>query len=154
MFFRHSYDKLIYPIIALGLLSAVSFRPKYHLRGDMPSEFFPPTSNSTTAAKRSLEQKIAWAYWESAQMNIQWKYPHGQTLPTDPPSEFRVETKALGPSATDPATRQLYWRRLQQVWYAPGTWEKQYEWDMSWASDPLSSGADWLRNETGRLFSH
>ena len=151
MFFRHSYDKLVYPLILVALVIAFSYRPKYHLRGDMPSEFFPATAAAKSDAKRSLDQKIAWAYWESAQMDIQWKYPHGQTLPVDPPAEFRVDAKALGPSASDPATRQLYWRRLQQVWYAPETWEKQYQWDMNWASDPLTSAGEWLRDETGKL---
>jgi hypothetical protein len=151
MFFRHSYDKLIYPLVLLLVLAAVSFRPKYHLRGDMPPEFFPATAVSTNAAKRSLDQKIAWAYWESAQMEIQWKYPHGRTLPPDPPDEFRVDAKALGPGANDPALRQLYWRRLQQVWYVPDTWQQRYEWDMSWAGDPLTSAGVWLRDQVDRL---
>ena len=152
MFFRHSYDKLIYPLIALIVLVAFCFHPKYHLRGDMPPEFFPATAASVPAAKRSLDQKIAWAYWESALMDVQWKYPHGQALPPDPPSEFRVDAKALGPAAIDPATRLLYWRRLQQVWYTPGIWEKQYEWDLSWAGDPLNSGGQWLKEKADKIF--
>jgi hypothetical protein len=98
-----------------------------------------------------LDQKIAWAYWESARMDIQWKYPHGQTLPPDPPQEFRVDAKALGPGATDPATRQLYWRRLRSVWYTPETWERKYVFDMNWASDPLGAAGTWLREEISRL---
>jgi len=151
MFFRHSYDKLVYPLILVAAVIAFSYRPKYHLRGEMPSEFFPATAAAKSSAQRSLDQEIAWAYWESAQMDIQWKYPHGQTLPVDPPPEFRVDAKALGPSASDPATRQLYWRRLQKVWYTPETWQKQYQWDMNWASDPLTSAGEWLRDETGKL---
>jgi hypothetical protein len=151
MFFRHSYDKLIYPLVLIAVLVAVSFRPKYHLRGDMPPEFFPATASSSTAAKRSLDHRIAWAYWESAQMDIQWKYPHGQTLPPDPPQEFHVDARALGPAATDPVTRQLYWRRLQSVWYTPETWQRKYEWDMSWAGDPLNSVGTWLREQVDRL---
>src|SRR6185437_9896536 len=151
MFFRHSYDKLLYPLILLIVLAAVSYRPKYHLRGDMPPEFFPTSSTTQSAAKRSVDHRIAWAYWESAQMDIQWKYPHGKTLPFDPPADFRVDARALGPGSTDPATRQLYWRRLQQVWYVPSTWQKQYQWDMNWASDPLTSAGEWLRDETGKL---
>lgn len=150
MFFRHSVDKLIYPALALALLAAVSYRPKYHLRPDMPPEF---SRQASTKGKPTLDQKIAWAYWESAQMEIQWKYPHGKTLPPDPPFEFRVDAQALGPLATDPATRQLYWHRLQDVWYTPETWQKQYEWSWDWASDPLSSAGQWLREEADRLFS-
>lgn len=151
MFFRHSYDKLIYPFVVFVVLIAVSYRPKYHLRSDMPREFFSIPSGDTNS-KRSLDQKIAWAYWESALMNVQWKYPHGQTLPPDPPAEFRIDAKALGASAGDPGTRQFYWRRLQQVWYLPETWQKQYTWDVDWASDPLSSAGQWLRDKADRLF--
>ena len=152
MFFRHSYDKLLYPLILFVALLAISYRPKYHLRGDMPPGFFQP-STGMTAAKRSLDQKIAWAYWESAQMDIQWKYPHGETLPADPPSEFRVDARALGAEAADLATRQLYWRRLQDVWYVPETWQKQYEFDLGWLSNPLVSIGEWLRDASGRIFA-
>jgi len=151
MFFRHSYDKVLYPLILLIVLAAISYRPKYHLRGDMPPEFFPTTAAAQNSTKRSVDHKIAWAYWESAQMDIQWKYPHGKTLPPEPPAEFRVDARALGPGSTDPATRQLYWRRLQQVWYVPSSWQKQYEWDLSWASDPFTSGGEWLKDQMGRL---
>jgi hypothetical protein len=154
MFFRHSFDKLIYPVLALALLAAFSYRPKYHLRSDMPPEFFRSFATSDAKGKQSLDQKIAWAYWESAQMDIQWKYPHGKTLPSDPPLEFRVNAQALGPAAADPAIRQLFWRRLQDVWYAPETWQKQYEWDWSWASDPLSSAGQWLREEADEVLKH
>lgn len=117
----------------------------------MPPEFLPTTATAQSAAKRSVDQKIAWAYWESAQMDIQWKYPHGKTLPVDPPAEFRIDARALGVDAADPAMRQLYWRRLQQVWYMPETWEKQYEWDWSWAGDPFTSGGQWLKEQMERL---
>ncbi len=151
MFFRHSYDKLLYPLVLFIGLAAISYRPKYHLRGDMPPEFFPTSATTQNAAKRAVEQKIAWAYWESAQMDIQWKYPHGKTLPADPPEEFRIDARALGEEAGDPATRQLFWRRLQQVWYVPETWQKQYEWDWSWASDPFTAGGQWLKEQMERL---
>jgi len=152
MFFRHSYDKLLYPLILFVALLAISYRPNYHLRGDMPPGFFQP-STGVTAAKRSLDQKIAWAYWESAQMDIQWKYPHGATLPADPPNEFRVEARALGADAADLATRQLYWRRLQDAWYVPETWQKKYEFDLGWLSNPVTSIGEWLRDASGRIFA-
>jgi hypothetical protein len=153
MFFRHSFDKLIYPVIMIALLIAISYRPKYHLRSDMPPEFFPPAAAASSNAKRSMDQKIAWAYWESAQMDIQWKYPHGRTLPPDPPLEFRADAKGLGAAAGDPATRQLYWHRLQQVWYTPEAWHKQYGWNFDWASDPLTSAGEWLRDRANHVLS-
>jgi hypothetical protein len=148
MFFRHSFDKLIYPAIAIGVLIFASYRPTYHLRADMPRDFF----SSSPSAKGALDKKIAWAYWESAQMDIQWKYPHGHPLPNDPPAEFHVQAEALGPAASDPEVRQLYWHRLQQVWYSSDTWRKEYEWSAGWVSDPLTSTGQWLRDLMDRLF--
>jgi len=152
MFFRHSADKMIYPLIVLGALLFISYQPKYRLSAEMPADFF-STANSAGAQKHSLEQKIAWAYWESAQMDIQWKYPRGHPLPTDPPPEFHVTAQALGPVASDSATRQLYWHRLQLVWNLPGTWNKEYEWDWGWASDPTTNAAQWLRDRADRIFT-
>jgi hypothetical protein len=151
MFFRHSLDKLIYPLVFAVVLIAVSYQPKYHLRSDMPPEFF--RGSASSGAKQEMDRKIAWAYWESAQMNLQWQYPHGRTLPPDPPVEFRVDAKALGPSAGDPSVRQMYWHRLQDVWYLPESWKKEYEWDWGWASDPLTSAGQWLRNQADRITS-
>ena len=153
MFYRHSYDKLIYPLIAFVGLVAISYQPRYHLRSDMPAEFARAAPLATSGEKRSLDQKIAWAYWESVQMDVQWKYPHGHGLPVDPPAEFRVDARALGPVAADPATRRLYWQRLQEIWYAPGTWQKQYEWSWGWASDPLTSSGQWLKEKAEAMFS-
>jgi hypothetical protein len=151
MFFRHGLDKLIYPLVLLILLFLISYRPKYHLRTEMPPAFF--SAPSTNTQQRDLETRIAWAYWESAVMDVQWKYPHGRPLPPDPPAEFRINAKALGPTASDLATRQLYWRRLQQIWYAPEIWTKDYGWDWGWASDPIGSTGQWLKEQTDRLFS-
>ena len=152
MFFRHHLDKVIYPLIALALLAIISYRPKYHLRPDMPAGFFSPT-DSTPSQKRGVEQRIAAAYWESAQMDVQWKYPYSHPLPPEPPPEFRIDAPALGPAASDPTTRELYWHRLQQVWYAPETWTKEYGWDWSWVSDPLADAGQWIRNKASSMVS-
>jgi hypothetical protein len=152
MFFRSHLDKFVYPVIAVVLLLIVSYRPKYHLRADMPAGFF-SEANSAPGQKRGLEQKIAWAYWESAQMDVQWKYPYSHALPPDPPPEFKIDAQALGPAASDPATRALYWHRLQQVWYSPEAWNKEYEWDWNWASDPLTNAGEWLRDRADKLFT-
>ena len=151
MFFRHSADKLIYPLIALVVLIFISYRPAYHLRPDMPQGFF--AADAPCGPKRPVEQKIACAYWDSAQMNIQWKYPHGHPLPIDVPPDFRVDAPALGPSASAAATRDLYWRRLQEVWFLPETWKETYEWNWGWASDPLNSAGQWLKDTMNRLFT-
>ena len=149
MFIPRHTDKLIIPFIVVILLFASSYRAKYHLRTEMPQAFF---AEDTKSQKPSLEEKIAWAYWESALMDVQWKYPHSHVLPMDPPTEFRVDATALGPKASDAATRELYWRHLQRVWYEPDTWQKDYGWDFSWLSNPAESGGDWLRNAMDHLF--
>ena len=86
-------------------------------------------------------------------MNVQWKYPHGHPLPIDIPPEFGIDAPALGAAASAPATRELYWHRLQQIWYSPETWKETYEWNWGWASDPLNSGAQWLKDTMGKLFT-
>jgi len=151
MFYRHSTDKLIYPIIGLVILFFVSYRPAYRLRPDMPQAFFP--AREPCGPKRSVQQKIACAYWDSAQMNIQWKHPYEHSLPVDAPPEFSIDAPALGPAASAPETRQLYWHRLQQVWYLPETWKKQYEFSLGWASDPLNAGGQWLKDSLSRMFT-
>src|SRR5215831_18989372 len=151
MFFRHSIDKLIYPVVGAVVLIVASYRPAYRLRPDMPQDFF--ASTSPCGPKRSVEQKIACAYWDSAQMNIQWKYPHEHPLPDNAPPEFRIDAAALGPLASDAGTRELYWHRLQQIWYSPDAWKTQYEWNWNWISDPLDAVGQWLKDTTNRIFS-
>jgi hypothetical protein len=145
MFFRHNTDKLFIPFVVVIVLLVLSYRPKYRLRSEMPAAFF---LQENASPKPSLEQKIAWAYWENAQMDIQWKYSHGHALPLEPPVEFQVSAKALGPDASDPATRLLYWHRLQQLWPLPETWKKEYEFDWSWMHDPAATVGDWIRGHT------
>src|SRR5258708_9935686 len=118
MFYRSHLDKLIYPVIAAVLLVVVSYRPKYHLRPDMPPGFF-SEANSTPGQKRGLEQRIAAGYWESAQMDVQWKYPYSHPLPPEPPPEFKIDAPALGPKSSAPVTRALYCHRFQQVSHEP-----------------------------------
>lgn len=154
MFYRHSFDKLIYPTLAFLILLAVSFHPKYRLRSEMPNPFFSDNANSQNQGRKtSLDKRIAWAYWESAEMNVQWQYPHGSILPADPPPEFRVEASILGPDASDPVLRLLFWHRLQQVWPLPEAWKQQYEFSFTWASDPVASASQWLKDRADRWFS-
>lgn len=154
MFYRHSYDKLIYPSLAFLILLGVSYHSKYRLRSEMPKTFFSDNTDSQNQTRKtSLEKRIAWAYWESAQMNVQWKYPHGSTLPEDPPSEFRVEASTLGPDASDPVLRAFYWHRLQQVWPLPEAWKQEYGFSFDWASDPIASASQWLKDHTDRWFT-
>jgi hypothetical protein len=151
MFSRYHTDKLIYLIVVALVLMIASYRPKYQLRPDMPSGFL-SASASDSVQKRDLEKRVAAAYWQSAQANVQWKYPHGHPLPADAPADFSIDARFLGPSASDPATRALYWRRLKEVWFLPETWKKDYGWDWSWAH-PLAAGAQWMKDSWDGWFS-
>lgn len=154
MFYRHSVDKLIYPALVFVILLAVSYHPKYRLRSEMPRAFFSDNADKGDKDRTtSFEKRTAWAYWKSAQMNIQWQYPHGSILPADPPSEFRVEANALGSDASDPVLRAFYWHRLQQVWPLPDAWKEQYQFSFDWASDPIASASQWLRDRADRWFT-
>jgi hypothetical protein len=150
VFYRRRIDKLLIPIMLLVVLIASSYRAKYHLRNEMPGGFFQEETKSKTPA---LDKKIASAYWERALMEVQWKYGYSHSLPPNPPEEFQINAAALGEVAADPATRMLYWHRLQQIWYSPETWKKEYGWDLTWFRDPLTSGAEWIKGEASRLFS-
>jgi hypothetical protein len=154
MFVRHSVDKLIYPLIAAAIIVAVSFRPIYRLRAEMPAAFFSEANASTARGHAaSLEKSIAAAYWESAQNDIQWKFPHGSALPLNPPPEFRVKGQAVGLVASDQVIRQHYWSRLRLVWELPEVWKTEYGWNWSWRGHPLSSASQWIRDTSARLFS-
>jgi hypothetical protein len=144
MFFPRNRDKIIFPVVLVIALFGSSYRGKYHLRSEMPAAFF--------GEDLPFEEKIANAYWKSAQMNIQWRYPYSSPLPPDPPAVFQIDAPDLEPAASDPAIRLLYWQHLQRVWYSPEIWHKDYGWDFSWISDPLASGGTWLKDIAGKLF--
>jgi hypothetical protein len=149
MFFRRSSDKIFIPIILGIVLLVSSYRGKYHLKPEMPAAFF---GEDLPAKKSPLDEKIARAYWKSAQLNIQWRYPYSSPLPPDPPAVFQVDVQSLGPAASDTATRLVYWHHLQRLWYSPEIWQKDYGWDFSWISDPLAAGGTWLKDTADRLF--
>jgi hypothetical protein len=149
MFFPRNRDKIIFPVVLVIALFGSSYRGKYHLRSEMPAAFFGEDLPSKNA---SFEEKIANAYWKSAQMNIQWRYPYSSPLPPDPPAVFQIDAPDLEPAASDPAIRLLYWQHLPRVWYSPEIWHKDYGWDFSWISDPLASGGTWLKDIAGKLF--
>lgn len=149
MFFRRSTDKIFIPIIFGIVLLASSYRGRYHLKAEMPAAFLGQDSGSK---KTSSDDKIARAYWETTRMEIQWRYPYSSPLPPDPPAVFQINAPDLGPEASDLATRVLYWQHLQRLWYSPEIWQKDYGWDFSWISDPLTAGGEWLRDIADKLF--
>ena len=152
MFYRHHVDKLIFPFLAIVFLLILSYQPNYHLRSTMPVEFY-PGAVPNEAPIPDKDGRIAWAYWESAQMSVQWKYGHAHPLPSNPPSEFHVDIPILGPAASDPAVRLFYWHRLRLVWNSPSVWQKDYAWNFGWIRDPLDSIGEWIRDSVRRSSS-
>jgi len=127
----------------LDLLSLKQSR----LNVNMPPEFVDASSGHV--AENASEEKIARAYWECAVDTIQWKYGYSDSLPQDPPSEFRANLKNEGVfwvglskafiwvgkllhkggemrtdtniigHAAAPSTRARYWDKLRQAWASP-----------------------------------
>ena len=147
MFIRRGYDKILVPVLAVGLFLYVSIRSEFRLRTEMPQQFVDQFS-AGSARKGASEEQIARAYWTCATTQIQWKYSYGYHLPQDPPAEFAVTGQGLG---TDDASRARYWRKLQEVWYLPSAWSKQYEWDFTWLNNPLKSAGTWLEARIRQL---
>jgi hypothetical protein len=145
LFYRHYSDKLVYPILGFIVLLIASYRPVYHLRAKMPQEFYAPSIAGASTPSEN-ERRIAQAYWQSAQLNVQWKHAQGQPLPVDVPGEFRIDPRAFGPASSDQAVRAFYWRRLQSVYTSPAAWQKEYQWNFGWINDTFSSIADWIRD--------
>jgi hypothetical protein len=143
MFFNRQTAALFFPVILLfvlllrfALLGGTPGGGRYHLRTEMPAAFFQVDTNSK---RLSLDERIAWAYWEAAVMEVQWKYGYYHPLPPDPPAEFQIDATALGPDAADPATRMLYWHRLQRIWYLSETWQRDSEWEFGWLGNHRAS---------------
>jgi hypothetical protein len=138
MFVRRPWDKLIALLAFGGLFVAISVRPQLRLRTDMPTDFVDKAAKATSGAP---EVEIAQGYWDCALSVIQREFgaPGQSSLPQDPPSNFRITTADLGPAANGDAVRMRYWRKLRQAWYRNDDWNKSYEWDFGWMSDPVRS---------------
>jgi hypothetical protein len=126
----------ISPALLLVLLSVFVFfsiHPVMQLRPVPPAEFF-DHGQDWSWKRRTTEDRLALAYWESAVRYVQSEYSFGAELPDSPPSEFKPEGKLLqGVTAkTDPDSRTRYWQKLRQVWVLPQVWEKSYTWSTKW----------------------
>jgi hypothetical protein len=150
MLVNRRYDKLAVLVIVVGLLVYATIQPSFRLRPTMPSDF-PDDSKSWTPQKRFAEEQIAEAYWNLAVSQVQWKYGYAQRLPDEPPPEFVITRSGLAPLANDPGTRIRYWRRLQQMWYLPTTWQKQYGWSLRPMLDYIQRIGQWLDSSTGEV---
>jgi hypothetical protein len=155
MFVKRKYDAIVIVTLAIGIFVVATIRPKLKLRPEMPAEFVAAQA-SWSAQKRAEEERIAGAYWECVETVIEQEYGFRRQspLPLEPPPEFTVAADEKGPIPADPETRARYWRRLRGLWYTPGIWEKVYEWDFSWMSDPVAAGAKWLQDTARKILKY
>ena len=139
LFMSRPFEKVLIVAAIAGFFVIISLRPAYQLRGDMPEDFI-EVPGSGAPEKQAAEEKIARAYWDCAVKVIQWEYGFGQTLPPQPPVDFRITKNDSEIDAVEAAGRAHYWLRLQKVWYAPSIWKRNFEWDFSWVHRPVELG--------------
>ncbi len=142
--FSRMIDKGLMALIVVGLVVYASIRPTTQLRPDMPPEFL-DVSASWSPEKQAAEEKVARAYWECVVAAIQREYGLGQSLPLNPPPEFRITTESTA-GAKDRATRLHYWSRLQHLWLVGDIWTAERAVDFGWLTEVMNSaGVPWVR---------
>jgi hypothetical protein len=122
-------------LVASLLAVSLSTHTVMQLRNDAPTEFADdnPTWN---AKRRSREQELAQAYWRTAAVALQAKYPFASDLPADPPDEFQVDSTyapAGGPKALADL-RLHYWDRVREAWHQRSFWVEIQEPDTTWSA--------------------
>ena len=123
-----------------ALVFALCFRPVMRLESQKPSGFA-EVRKEWDATRLSSEERAAGAYWQVAINIVQWQYPFGTDLPDTPVAEFKLDEKDFPHSGIEaaPATRARYWKKLQEIWPRPQSWEKTYVWNPGWLTESLSS---------------
>lgn len=150
--YSHSFDEDLFPkkpprrapslwkwllVIGLGLFFVYrSTLPVVRLQSEPPPQFIGPTSGER-AGQEKPEERIALAYWKVAVRSIQSEYSSRKTLPPVPPPEFRINPKSAELSGYSSAERNLYWRRLRDVWTRPEIWQVSYGWNTDWFTNAL-----------------
>ncbi|HKS75884.1 MAG TPA: hypothetical protein VJQ82_21910 [Terriglobales bacterium] len=145
MFVKRKFDRIVLVTLVLGAVAYAAFQPRFHLREDMPVEFF--DASAPPAQRKANEQKVAQMYWDCAVKEIQWKYGYAHRLPDTPPPEFAI----TGPSADDQAIRERYWQKVRMVWNLPSAWKTDYGLDMTSMKRSFQSAGDWLQDLMWRL---
>ena len=143
MFFGRHFTAITLLVLGGGLFTYASIKATFRLRPEMPREFVDAKGPAT---QRLQEERMARAYWDSAMLHVQWKFARGQRLPDEPPREFTISLPDSGGTTSYATTRIRYWRKLQSVWYAPGSWHKTYEWDFNWITDWIEPTQKWLND--------
>jgi hypothetical protein len=152
MLVNRKFDALAV-LLLIGAVAFILLQPGYRLKVDPPPEFL-REAHLAPVQRRSAEEKIARAYWKCAVTDLQWRYGYGHRLPSSPPEEFAISSQEFGPVAGDSEARNRYWKKLQQVWYVPGVWRKEYDGNLRPVRGWLQAAGDWLAEHTVRITSH
>ncbi|MEJ2007063.1 MAG: hypothetical protein P8Z30_02735 [Acidobacteriota bacterium] len=123
-------DTWLYILLLLGgFFVFESLIPVMRLRSNPPSRFVGVRSNLNKAQARE-QQRRARACWDYARQSLQYRYPYGRTLPTNPPP-------ALGNSNGNASEISgSCWPKLRQAWTHSDSWVEKYEWSTDWLTDP------------------
>jgi hypothetical protein len=135
-----AYLRLLLLLAGVVLVVAYLFiRPVARLADAPPREFTAPRPE-WNAARRSMEERLALAYWQRATTAIQWDYLYGSELPEQPPADFKIDTSDFqGMPAAVAECRARYWRRLRRVWGLPQSWKTSYEWNTEWVTKVIDA---------------
>ena len=146
---KRKYDIVFIVLIAVALAGYASIGSEYRLRSEMPAEFF--EASRAPSAKRAGDEKVARAYWNCAETQVQWRYGYAHRLPEDAPAEFVVTVDQAGNAANDKALRERYWQKLRDVWGISTVWHKEYEWNPDTLRNSLQSAGQWLELHMRRI---
>jgi hypothetical protein len=105
------------------------------LQNDPPTEFI-DDNPSYNAKRRAREEEVAQAFWRTAVMDLQERYPFGSQLPFDPPEEFQVDKKyaPTGGAKALADMRSFYWDKLRDMWGQRRFWVESQEADSGFAA--------------------
>ena len=121
------------------ILGYLLIRPTARLADKPPAEFTNPRAE-WDASRKAVERELALAYWQRAEIDVQWHHSYGSELPEQPPEGFKIDTRQFrGNPAALAESRVRYWRRLRKVWSRPETWETSYEWNTEWVTKILDA---------------
>jgi hypothetical protein len=120
---------VLFMIMVASLLAVSgSTHPVMQLQTEAPVQFIDqnPTWN---AKRRAKEEEMAQAFWRTAVMDLQERYPFGSQLPSDPPDEFQVDIKyaPTGGAKALAESRALYWEKLRATWGQREVWVESQE---------------------------
>ena len=122
---------VLFMIMVASLLAVSgSTHSVMQLQSEAPAQFIEqnPTWN---AKRRAREEEMAQAYWRTAVLDVQERYPFGSQLPVDPPDEFQVDIKYVptGGAKALAESRALYWEKLRATWGQREVWVESQEAD-------------------------